>query len=139
MCDANKIRRDQIYYQKSSRKYCKESQDQVVEFERRNRRSSPELAFCMILAAFKKGSRIYSMSDLRRLFPSRPNSTVNYLSWTTSSTLWQRRNGARNATSRFHGTRFILFVELPAPPCGSGVDIILVDLQLPPGRSSPDA
>ncbi len=37
-CDVNKIRRDQIYYQKSSRKYCKESQDQVVEFERRNRK-----------------------------------------------------------------------------------------------------
>ncbi len=36
-CDANKIRRDQIYYQKSAKKYCKESQDQVVEFEKRNR------------------------------------------------------------------------------------------------------
>ena len=36
-CDANKISRDQIYYEKSSKKYCKEKQSQVVEFERRNR------------------------------------------------------------------------------------------------------
>jgi hypothetical protein len=36
-CDANKIRRDQIYYEKSASKYCKESRDQVVEFEKRNR------------------------------------------------------------------------------------------------------
>ncbi len=36
-CDANKIRRDQIYFQKSANKYCKEFQAQVVEFERRNR------------------------------------------------------------------------------------------------------
>ena len=36
-CDANKIRRDQIYYEKSARKYCKESRAQVIEFERRNR------------------------------------------------------------------------------------------------------
>jgi hypothetical protein len=37
-CEANNIRRDQIYYEKSARKYCKESRAQVIEFERRNRR-----------------------------------------------------------------------------------------------------
>ncbi len=36
-CDANKILRNQIYYEKSAKKYCKESQNQVVEFEKRNR------------------------------------------------------------------------------------------------------
>ena len=36
-CQANGICRDQIYYEKSTRKYCKESQAQVVEFSRRNR------------------------------------------------------------------------------------------------------
>ena len=38
-CDANNIRRDQIYYEKSSSHYCKESRAQVVEFEKRNRRA----------------------------------------------------------------------------------------------------
>jgi len=36
-CDANRISRDQIFYSKSSRHYCKESQDQVVAFEQKNR------------------------------------------------------------------------------------------------------
>lgn len=36
-CDANKISRDQIYYEKSVKKYCKEQQAQVVEWERVNR------------------------------------------------------------------------------------------------------
>ena len=36
-CNANNIRRDQIFYEKSVKKYCKESKDQVIEFARRNR------------------------------------------------------------------------------------------------------
>jgi hypothetical protein len=42
-CDANKISRDQIYYEKSTKKYCKEQQAQVVEWERVNLRGSAEL------------------------------------------------------------------------------------------------
>lgn len=36
-CDANKISRDQIFFSRSARHYCKESQDQVVAFEQKNR------------------------------------------------------------------------------------------------------
>jgi hypothetical protein len=36
-CDANGIRRDQIYYIKSTKKYCKEDSSQVVAFEQRFR------------------------------------------------------------------------------------------------------
>ena len=54
-CDANKILREQIFYSKSARYYCKESQAQVVAFEALNRDA---LAGARILhdagGAFKK-------------------------------------------------------------------------------------
>ena len=39
-CQANWIRRDQIYCEKSTRKYCKESQAQVVEYHQQDRQAA---------------------------------------------------------------------------------------------------
>ncbi len=61
----------------------------------------------------KRIANLFSMSDLRRLFPSRLNSTVNYLSWTTSSTpvaktKWRKERHIAD----FSWDAFLLSVEL---------------------------
>jgi hypothetical protein len=114
-CQANGIRRDQIYYEKSTRKYCKESQAQVVEFSRRNRAA---ITGARILhdhgGSFKKDSEFILLvdgADLVVPLPSEQHGELSVLDNKLNAVakqMWRqhRHNGD------FSWDAFLLFVEL---------------------------
>ena len=113
-CDANKIRRDQIYYEKSASKYCKESQAQVVEFEKRNR---AVLARARVLhdhgGAFKKDREfiLAERSDRVVALPPEQHGELSVLDNKLNAVakhMW--RKDRHNAD--FAWDAFLLFVEL---------------------------
>lgn len=113
-CDANKIRRDQIYYQKSSRKYCKESQDQVVEFERRNRKVLTGARVLHDLGgAFKKDREFILDERSEKVipFPAEQHGELSVLDNklnAVAKTKWRKERH----TADFSWDSFLLFVEL---------------------------
>jgi hypothetical protein len=114
-CQANGIRRDQIYYEKSTRKYCKESQAQVVEFLRRNRAA---ITGARILhdhgGSFKKDGEFILLvdgADLVVPLPSEQHGELSVLDNKLNAVakqMWRqhRHNGD------FSWDAFLLFVEL---------------------------
>lgn len=114
-CQANGIRRDQIYYEKSTRKYCKESQAQVVEFSRRNRAA---ITGARILhdhgGAFKKDGEFIMLADgADRVVPLPPEqhgelSVLDNKLNAVAKQMWRqhRHNGD------FSWDAFLLLVEL---------------------------
>ena len=109
------IRRDQIYYEKSTRKYCKKSQAQVVEFSRRNRAA---ITVARILhdhgGAFKKDGEFILLQDgADRVvpLPAEQHGELSVLDNKLNAVakhLWRqhRHNGD------FSWDAFLLFVEL---------------------------
>ena len=109
-CDANKIQRDQIYYEKSARKYCKESRAQVIEFECRNRVALTGARVIHNQGGAFKLDHEYILGERADRVAPLPSSTVSCLSWTTSSMLWQSRSGgAISTTVIMHGMVFCYF------------------------------
>ncbi len=113
-CDANKIRRDQIYYQKSANKYCKECQAQVVEFERRNR---GVLTGARVLhdqgGSFKMDREFILAERSQKVipFPAEQHGELSVLDNKLNAVAKQQwRNNRHNGD--FAWDAFLLFVEL---------------------------
>ncbi|MES2626687.1 MAG: hypothetical protein V4628_15480 [Pseudomonadota bacterium] len=113
-CDANKIRRDQIYNEKSASKYCKESRDQVVEFERRNRKVLTGARVLHDLGgAFKKDPKFILDERSEKVipFPTEQHGELSVLDNklnAVAKTKWRQER--HNAD--FSWDAFLLFVEL---------------------------
>ena len=114
-CLANRIRRDQIYFQKSDRKYCKESQAQVVEFSRVN---GHVLRAARILhdqgGAFKKdGEFVFEIDGADRVvaFPAEQHGELSVLDNKLNAVAKHKWRQHRH-NGDFSWDAFVLLVEL---------------------------